>query len=105
MAQSIPSSAAEASVAERGPALGGRSITDYERALRDPCAVFGEPKEVLADRDLSADQKHAILESWRQDAVRLSASESENMAGGEETMLQRVCDALRGLERQTGIKA
>jgi hypothetical protein len=43
------------------------------------------------------------LESWRQDAVRLSASEGENMAGGEETMLQRVCDALRELEQQTGV--
>ena len=78
-------------------------MTEYERALRDPCAVFGEPKEVLADRDLSADQKHAILESWRQDAVRLSASESENMAGGEETMLQRVCDAMHELGQQTGV--
>ena len=79
-------------------------MTEYERALHDPCAVFGEPKEVLADRDLSADQKHAILESWRQDALRLSASESENMAGGEETMLQRVCDALHELGQQTGVK-
>ena len=80
-------------------------MTEYERALHDPCAVFAEPKEVLADRDLSADQKHAILESWRHDALRLSASEGENMAGGEEAMLQRVCDALRELERQTGAKA
>jgi predicted TIM-barrel fold metal-dependent hydrolase len=53
---------------------------------------------------LTPDQKRAILESWRQDASRLSASESENMAGGEEAMLQRVCDALCELERQTGIK-
>jgi hypothetical protein len=73
-------------------------MTEYERALHDPRAVFAEPKEVLADRDLSADQKHAVLESWRQDALRLSAS------GGEDAMLQRVCDALRELEQQTGIK-
>ena len=78
-------------------------MTGYEQALHDPRAVFGEPKEVLADQDLTADQKHAILESWRQDALRLSASEGENMAGGEEAMLQRVCDALCELERQTGI--
>ncbi len=78
-------------------------MIEYERALRDPCAVFGEPKDVLADHDLSADQKHAILDSWRQDAVRLSASESENMAGGEETMLQRVCDAMHELGQQTGV--
>jgi hypothetical protein len=79
-------------------------MSEYERALHDPCAVFGEPKAVLADRDLTAEQKHAILESWRQDAQRLSASEGENMAGGEEAMLQRVCDALRELEQQTGTK-
>src|SRR3954471_14475114 len=40
-------------------------MTEYERALHDPRAVFGEPKEVLAAGDLTADQKHAILESWR----------------------------------------
>jgi hypothetical protein len=79
-------------------------VTGYEQALHDQRAVFGEPKEVLADRDLTAERKHAILESWRHDALRLSASEGENMAGGEEAMLQRVCDALRELERQTGIK-
>ena len=79
-------------------------MTGYEQALHDPRAVFGEPEEVPADQDLTADQKHAILESWRQDALRLSASEGENMAGGEETMLQRVCDALCELEQQTGIK-
>jgi hypothetical protein len=79
-------------------------MTEYERALHDPRAVFGEPKEVLAHQDLTTDQKHAILESWRHDALRLSASEGENMAGGEEAMLQRVCDALRELEQRTGIK-
>jgi len=79
-------------------------MTGYEQALHDPRAVFGEPKQVLTDRSLTADQKHAVLESWRQDALRLSASEGENMAGGEETMLQRVCDALRELERQAGTR-
>jgi hypothetical protein len=80
-------------------------MTEYERALRDPHAVFGEPKEVLAHHDLTAGQKRAILESWRQDALRLSASEGESMAGGEEAMLQRVCDALCELEGRTGSEA
>jgi hypothetical protein len=79
-------------------------MTEYERALHDPHAVFGEPKEVLIRQGLTTNQKYAILESWRQDALRLSASEGENMAGGEEAMLQRVCDALCELEQQTGIK-
>jgi hypothetical protein len=80
-------------------------MTDYEQALHDPHAVFREPEEVLARQDLTTDQKHAILENWRQDALRLSASEGENMAGGEDAMLQRVCDALRELGQQTGAKA
>ena len=36
------------------------------------------------------------------DAVRLADSESENMAGGEEPMLQRVNDALLEAKRRTG---
>jgi hypothetical protein len=79
-------------------------MTGYEQALHDPHAVFREPKEVLARQDLTTDQKHAILENWRQDALRLSASEGESMAGGEDAMLQRVCDALRELEQQTETK-
>jgi hypothetical protein len=77
-------------------------VPDYERALHDPLGIFGEPKAVLTHQGLDAAQKRAILESWRQDAMRLSASEDENMAGGEEAMLQRVCDALRELEEQIG---
>ena len=72
---------------------------DYERALRYPRGVFGAPGEVLAHPGLDAGQKRAILESWRQDAARLSASEGESMGGGEDAMLQRVCDALAELAR------
>jgi hypothetical protein len=70
---------------------------DYEQALRDPCRVFGEPGNVLSRPDLDAGQKREILESWWQDAVRLSGSAGENMTGGEEPMLKRVKDALREL--------
>ena len=78
---------------------------DYERALRDPCGVFGEPAKVVSHPNLDAHQKRTILESWRQDALRLSESEGENMCGGEEPMLGRVSAALRELERQTGTTA
>ena len=50
-------------------------------------------------------EKREILESWWQDAVRLSESEGENMGGGNEPMLKRVNDALLELERQTGVGA
>ena len=82
----------------------GKSF-DYDRALSDPCRIFGEPDNVLSHPDLDATQKREVLESWRQDAVRLSESEGENMGGGEEPMLKRVNDALLELERQTGVGA
>jgi hypothetical protein len=82
----------------------GKSF-DYQQALDDPCRIFGQPGNVLTHPDLDARQKREILESWRQDAVRLSESEGENMGGGSEPMLKRVNDALLELERQTGIGA
>ena len=48
----------------------GKSF-DYDQALGDPCRIFGEPDNVLSHPDLGAKQKREILESWRQDAVRL----------------------------------
>ena len=70
---------------------------DYQQALRDPCRVFGEPGNVLSHPALDAGQKREILESWWQDAVRMSESAGENMRGGEEPMLKSVRDALREL--------
>ena len=78
---------------------------DYDQALSDPCRVFSEPGNVLSHPDLDTQQKREILESWWQDAVRLSESEGENMGGGEAPMLKRVNDALLELERHTGVSA
>jgi len=82
----------------------GKSFDDGQ-VLDDPCRIFGEPGKVLSHPDLDARQKREILESWRQDALRLSEPEGENMGGGEEPMLKRVNDALLELERQTGVGA
>ena len=87
------------------PRITRRASFDYQQALDDPCRIFGEPRNVLSHPDLDAKQKRAILESWWQDAVRLSESEGENMGGGNEPMLKRVNDALLELERQTGVRA
>ena len=46
---------------------------DHDRALSDPGGVFGEPGKVLSHPDLDPEQKREILESWWQDAMRLSS--------------------------------
>ena len=51
----------------------GKSF-DHQQALRDPYGIFREPGNVLSHPDLDATQKREILESWWQDAVRLSES-------------------------------
>jgi hypothetical protein len=62
---------------------GGKSF-DYDQALGNPCRIFGEPGNVLSHPDLDAKQKREILESWWQDALRLSESE-----GGKHGWRQR----------------
>ena len=71
------------------------SHVDIEAALSDPKAFFAEPQDVVAHPQLSKEEKLAILRQWQQDALRLSASESEGMGGGEENMLGRVERAIQ----------
>ncbi len=78
----------------------GTSQVDFEAALQDPQAFFAEPQEVADYPQLSRKQKLAILLQWEQDALRLSASESEGMAGGEENMLGRVKHAIQAVREE-----
>jgi hypothetical protein len=71
------------------------SETELDEMMRDPRAFFSEPQDVVAHPRLSRDHKLAILRQWEQDALRLSASESEGMGGGEESMLGRVESAIQ----------
>ena len=73
------------------------SQIDFQTALRDPAGSFAEPQDVVAHPQLSAREKLAILRQWEQDAVRLSAAESEGMGGGKEAMLGRVERAIQAV--------
>jgi hypothetical protein len=78
----------------------GTSQVDFEAALQDPKAFFAEPQDVADHPQLSRDDKLAILRQWEQDALRLSASESEGMGGGEENMLGRVERAIQRVREE-----
>ena len=71
------------------------SELDIEEALRNSKVFFSEPQDVVAHPQLSREHKLAILRRWEQDALRLSASESEGMGGGEESMIGRVERAIQ----------
>ena len=80
----------------------GTSQVDFEAALQDPKAFFAEPQDVADYPQLSRDEKLAILRRWEQDALRLSASESEGMGGGEENMLGRVEREIKMVREELG---
>jgi hypothetical protein len=68
------------------------------KAKQNPAAMFERPQDVLMANDLSKDEKRAILEQWKQDAMLLQTATDENMAGGEPSKIEEVAEALRTLD-------
>jgi len=56
-------------------------MVDVEKALVDPALVFKTPEEVLADSELSREQKIKILRRWEYDVRELQVAEEEGMEG------------------------
>ncbi len=77
----------------------GTSPIDIDAALANPSACFARPKDVLTHPGLSRALQLKILTQWEHDARGLAEAESEGMGGGEESMLGRVRQAIRTLER------
>ena len=77
---------------------------DVKKAMLDPMMVFKEPKEVVANHELTRDQKIEILRGWEYDARQLEVAEEEaGMAVRQPEMFDRVVQALHtlGVERDT----
>jgi len=68
--------------------------SDVDAKKQNPSAAYNDPADVLNDKDLSRDEKIAILREWYYDALRLQESEGENMSGGEPDRLRSVSKAL-----------
>ncbi len=69
-----------------------------QEAKQNPAAMFDGPQDVLAANDLSKDEKRAILEQWKTDAMQLQQASSENMSGGEPSRIEDVVEALKMLD-------
>jgi hypothetical protein len=72
-------------------------MVDVDKALLDPGLVFKTPDEVLAEKDLSREQKIKILRKWEYDARELQVAEEEGMQGPQPVGLADVLRALRSL--------
>lgn len=56
---------------------------DVDAMVLDPAAHFDAPKDVLTAPGLSEENRRRILESWVEDAKRISEAEAENMTLAE----------------------
>ncbi len=72
-------------------------MVDIDKALVDPALVFKAPEEVLADNELSREQKIKILQRWEYDVRELQVAEEEGMEGPQPATLDVVLRALRAL--------
>lgn len=68
--------------------------TDFEKALKDPSAVYHSPAEVLQNGKLSDEQRLQILQQWEQDERELDVAQEEGMGGGESSILDDVLNAI-----------
>ncbi len=73
-------------------------MTDIEKAMLDPTAVFRTPEEVLVREDMSREQKIEVLRRWAYDARQLQVAEEENMGGQESDILDEILRALHALD-------
>ncbi len=79
-------------------------MIDVNKAMLDPTMVFNEPKEVVANDELTRDQKIEIISRWEYDARQLEVAEEEaGMAVLRPEMFDLVVQALHtlGAERDT----
>ena len=77
-------------------------MIDVKTAMLDPTTVFEDPMEVVANDELTRDQKIEILRRWEYDARQLEIAEEEaGMAVRRPEMFDRVLQALHtlGVER------
>jgi hypothetical protein len=70
-------------------------------ALLHPAGAFAHPKDVVADKDLTLNEKRAILASWASDACAVEAApDLRTTPLGATVRWDDIMDALRLLDAQ-----
>ncbi len=77
-----------------------RKRPDVDALVLDPSAHFPSPDDVLTAAGLGEADRLRILESWVEDARRISESEAENMAGRKRPRLREATLALITLRQR-----
>ncbi len=76
----------------------GRAF-DFEELLH-PSRAFAQPSDVVADGDLTLNEKRAILASWASDACAAEANPELRTTAGGAASWDDIMDALKALDLQ-----
>ena len=70
-----------------------------------PAQPYARPIDVLADPDITVDEKREILAAWASDACAIEAAPALRRAPGSVWIvsLGEILDALRALDKQAGL--
>ena len=80
-------------------------MIDVNKAMLDPPMVFQYPKDVVANVELTRDQKIEILRRWEYDARQLEVAEEEaGMAVRRPEMFDLVLQALHTLSVERDVE-
>jgi hypothetical protein len=81
-------------------------VLTKEQLVRDPQGTFSEPRRVVENQELTAEQKLTILKSWQLDLLELLRATEENMPSADRQPgevaeeLRQVNDALVAVRRE-----
>ncbi len=67
--------------------------------IKDPVKHYRAPRDVVADKRLTREEKQRVLDSWALDAQLIAVADAENMSGSQRPGLREVKLALLELER------
>lgn len=70
--------------------------------LLHPARAFAHPRDVVADADLTINEKRAVLASWASDACAIEAAPAMRRAPGaaSEVAVEEILEALRSLDKE-----
>ena len=71
-----------------------------------PAQPYARPIDVLADPDITVDEKREILAAWASDACAIEAAPALRRAPGSAWIvsLEEILNALRALDKQAGLR-
>lgn len=81
---------------------------DFETAVKDPASYYADPEAIVADTELSLEQKRRFLSEWEQDLTDHQVADQEGMTSLDTTtrdaeagLQDRIHSALKQLENQS----